>query len=83
MERERRDLEREAGEHGEQAQEQERLARREPLRDPRQVGRARGPEWVALVGLVAVLVLFGMVPWLAIAPIDTATVPLLARIVTP
>ena len=44
---------------------------------------ARGPEWVALVGLVAVLVLFGMVPWLAIAPIDTATVPLLARIVTP
>ena len=33
--------------------------------------------------LVAVLVLFGMVPGLAIAPIDTATVPLLARIVTP
>jgi hypothetical protein len=28
-------------------------------------------------------VLFGMVPGLAIAPIDTATVPLLARIVTP
>jgi NADH-quinone oxidoreductase subunit M len=44
---------------------------------------ARGPEWVALVMLVAVLVLFGMVPGLAIAPIDTATVPLLARIVTP
>ena len=44
---------------------------------------ARGPEWVALVVLVAVLVLFGMVPGLAIAPVDTATVPLLARIVNP
>jgi len=28
-----------------------------------------------------VLVLFGMVPGLAIAPVDTATLPLLARIV--
>ena len=44
---------------------------------------ARGPEWVALVVLVFVLVLFGMVPGLAIAPVDTATVPLLARIVSP
>jgi NADH-quinone oxidoreductase subunit M len=44
---------------------------------------ARGPEWVALVILVGVLVLFGMVPGLAIAPVDTATVPLLARIVGP
>jgi len=44
---------------------------------------ARGPEWVALVALVFVLVLFGMVPGLAIAPIDTATVPLLARITSP
>jgi NADH-quinone oxidoreductase subunit M len=44
---------------------------------------ARGPEWVALVMLVAVLVLFGMVPGLAIAPIDTATVSLLSRVVTP
>ena len=44
---------------------------------------ARGPEWVALVVLVFVLVLFGMVPGLAVAPIDTATVPLLARILTP
>ena len=44
---------------------------------------ARGPEWVALVMLVTVLVVFGMVPWIAIAPIDTATVPLLARIVNP
>src|SRR6266566_4174825 len=42
---------------------------------------ARGPEWVALVLLVAVLVLFGMVPGLAITPVDTATLPLLARIV--
>jgi NADH-quinone oxidoreductase subunit M len=41
---------------------------------------ARGPEWVALVLLVGVLVLFGMVPALALAPVDTATVPLLARI---
>jgi NADH-quinone oxidoreductase subunit M len=44
---------------------------------------ARGPEWVALVVLVFVLVLFGMAPGLAIAPVDTATVPLLARIVGP
>jgi NADH-quinone oxidoreductase subunit M len=44
---------------------------------------ARGPEWVALVMLVSVLVLFGMVPGLAIVPVDTATVPLLARIVNP
>jgi len=37
------------------------------------------------VGLVSefVLVVFGMIPWIAIAPIDTATVPLLARIVNP
>ncbi len=44
---------------------------------------ARGPEWVALVILVAVLVVFGMAPGLAIALVDTATVPLLARIITP
>jgi len=44
---------------------------------------ARGPEWVALVVLVAVLVVFGMVPALAIATIDTATVGLLARILAP
>jgi NADH-quinone oxidoreductase subunit M len=44
---------------------------------------ARGPEWVALVVLVAVLVIFGMVPGVAIAPVDTATVPLLARIASP
>jgi NADH-quinone oxidoreductase subunit M len=44
---------------------------------------ARGPEWVALVVLVVVLVLFGVVPDLALAPVDTATVPLLARILGP
>ncbi|HEV8584732.1 MAG TPA: NADH-quinone oxidoreductase subunit M [Methylomirabilota bacterium] len=44
---------------------------------------ARGPEWVALVILVGVLVLFGFVPGLALAPVDTATVPLLARILKP
>src|SRR5712691_369067 len=42
---------------------------------------ARGPEWVALVLLVAVLVLFGMAPGLAIGPVDTATVPILTRMV--
>jgi hypothetical protein len=35
---------------------------------------------VALVLLIFVIVLFGMVPGLAIGPIDTATVPLLARL---
>src|SRR3989440_339389 len=44
---------------------------------------ARGPEWVALVILVGVIVLFGLVPGLALGPVDTATVPLLARIVAP
>src|SRR3989442_2777551 len=44
---------------------------------------ARGPEWVALVILVAVVILFGLVPGLALGPVDTATVPLVARIVAP
>src|SRR2546422_3217042 len=44
---------------------------------------ARGPEWVAIVLLVFVLVLFGMAPGLALVPVDTATVPLLARILQP
>jgi NADH-quinone oxidoreductase subunit M len=44
---------------------------------------ARGPEWVALCLLVSVLVLFGMIPGLALAPVDTATVPLLSRILSP
>src|SRR5947208_4685339 len=44
---------------------------------------APGPEWLALVLLVAVLVLFGMAPGVAIGPIDTATTLLLSRIVGP
>jgi NADH-quinone oxidoreductase subunit M len=40
---------------------------------------ARGTEWVALVFLAGVLVLFGVVPWIIVAPIDSATVPLLVR----
>ena len=44
---------------------------------------ARGPEWVALVGLVIVIVFFGMVPGLALSLVDTATVPLLARLPLP
>jgi NADH-quinone oxidoreductase subunit M len=44
---------------------------------------ARGPEWVALCLLVGVLVLFGTIPGLALAPVDTATVPLLSRILSP
>jgi NADH-quinone oxidoreductase subunit M len=40
---------------------------------------ARGPEWVALVILVGVLVVFGMLPGIAIGPVDTAIVPLLLR----
>jgi NADH-quinone oxidoreductase subunit M len=38
---------------------------------------AQGTEWVALVFLVCILVLFGVVPSLVVGPIDTATVPLL------
>ena len=41
---------------------------------------ARGPEWAALGILVFVLVLFGVVPSLAIRSIDTATVPLLQHL---
>src|SRR5437660_5532112 len=44
---------------------------------------ARGPEWLALVLLTGVIVLFGMAPGLAIAPVDTATVPILTRMVKP
>src|SRR5690349_1165433 len=44
---------------------------------------ARGPEWVALVLLVGVLVLFGFVPGLALVPVDTATVALLSRVLEP
>jgi len=38
---------------------------------------AQGTEWVALVFLVTILILFGVVPQLIVGPIDTATVPLL------
>ena len=41
---------------------------------------AQGPEWAALGILVFVLVLFGLVPSLAIGPVDTATGPLLLRL---
>jgi NADH-quinone oxidoreductase subunit M len=44
---------------------------------------ARGPEWVAIALLVLVVFVFGMAPGLALGPIDTATVPLLSRIITP
>lgn len=41
---------------------------------------AQGTEWIALVVLVFVIVLFGVLPGLALSPIDTATVPLLNRL---
>jgi NADH-quinone oxidoreductase subunit M len=41
---------------------------------------AQGTEWVALVMLVVVIVVFGLVPALALGPVDTATVPLLVRL---
>src|SRR2546425_438008 len=44
---------------------------------------ARGPEWLALVLLTGVIVVFGLVPALAIGPVDTATVPILTRMVKP
>ena len=42
---------------------------------------AVGTEWAAIVILVFVIVLFGVAPSLALGPIDTATVPLLQRLV--
>ena len=44
------------------------------------LGDAEGPEWVSLVVLSAVLILFGLVPMLAIAPVDATTVNLLSRL---
>jgi len=44
---------------------------------------AQGTEWAALGILVFVLVLFGVMPSLAIGPVDTATVPLLERLTGP
>ena len=41
---------------------------------------ARGPEWVALLILVFCLVLFGVMPGIALGPVDTATIPLLNRL---
>jgi NADH-quinone oxidoreductase subunit M len=41
---------------------------------------ARGPEWVSLVLLSAVLILFGLLPGLALSRVDPATVSLLDRI---
>jgi NADH-quinone oxidoreductase subunit M len=44
---------------------------------------AQGPEWAALGILVFVLVLFGVLPSIAITPVDTATGPLLLRLTGP
>jgi NADH-quinone oxidoreductase subunit M len=44
---------------------------------------ARGPEWLALVLLTGVIVIFGLMPGLAIAPVDPATVQILTRMVKP
>jgi NADH-quinone oxidoreductase subunit M len=41
---------------------------------------AQGTEWVALVLLVFVLVLFGLAPGLLVSPIDVSSVPLLVRL---
>jgi len=41
---------------------------------------ARGTEWAALGILVFVIVLFGLMPGIALGPVDTATVPLLNRL---
>ena len=41
---------------------------------------ARGPEWVSLVFLSAILILFGLVPGLALSRVDPAIVALLDRI---
>jgi NADH-quinone oxidoreductase subunit M len=40
---------------------------------------AQGTEWVALVFLVSILVLFGVFPSLMVGPIDKATVPLVVQ----
>jgi NADH-quinone oxidoreductase subunit M len=41
---------------------------------------AQGTEWAALGILVFVLVLFGVAPSIAVAPVDTATAPLVERV---
>lgn len=40
---------------------------------------AQGTEWVAIVFLIGILVLFGVAPSLMVGPIDKATVALLAQ----
>lgn len=40
---------------------------------------AQGTEWVALVFLACILLLFGIVPWIIVKPIDVATVHLLTQ----
>ncbi|MCI0546890.1 MAG: NADH-quinone oxidoreductase subunit M [Candidatus Rokubacteria bacterium] len=52
-----------------------------PAADPRFRGLpdAQGPEWAALVILVVTLVLFGVVPGIAIGPVDSAVTSLLVR----
>jgi len=44
------------------------------------LGDARGPEWVSLVLLSVVIILFGLVPGLALGPVDRATIALLDRL---
>jgi NADH-quinone oxidoreductase subunit M len=53
-----------------------------PLASPEyaHLGDAEGPEWVSLVVLSAVIILFGLVPSLALGPVDRATVALLDRL---
>src|SRR5690606_24060519 len=41
---------------------------------------ARGTEWVAIIILVGVLILFGVAPRLALDPIDLSTVAILTRL---
>jgi NADH-quinone oxidoreductase subunit M len=53
-----------------------------PLIEPEyaHLGDAEGPEWVSLILLSAVIILFGLVPGLALGPVDRATVALLDRL---
>jgi NADH:ubiquinone oxidoreductase subunit 4 (subunit M) len=53
-----------------------------PLASPEyaHLGDAEGPEWVSLVFLSAVIILFGLVPSLALGPVDRATIALLDRL---
>ncbi|HSF01705.1 MAG TPA: NAD(P)H-quinone oxidoreductase subunit 4, partial [Solirubrobacterales bacterium] len=44
------------------------------------LGDAEGPEWVSLIALSAVLILFGLWPALAITPVDATTMSLLRHL---